>query len=86
MKVYIVAPDFAESETLRRRYELSPSETRYVDNERVLRGTHHPQVIASNCFGIRNPADYQRRVGIYQQLDITEARVAIVPCRIKRED
>ena len=83
MKVYVVAPDFAEADMLRRRYGLRPSEWRYVESERDLRGTHRPQVIMSNCFGRRNPADHHRRLGIYQQLDITEARVAIVPCRVE---
>ena len=86
MKVYIVTPDFAEATRLAQRYELGPREWRYVHSYRDLMGASHPQVIQSNCFGLRNVQDYPLRLETYQQLGITQARVAIVPCWIDRED
>lgn len=83
MRVYIVAPDYAEARELAARYELGHNEWRWVHSHEDLRGLRCPQVIQSNCFGLRRIGDFPSRVDIYQQLDITQARVAIVPCRVK---
>lgn len=82
MRVYILAPDYAEARRLAQRYELGPAQWRWVHSHWDLMGTCHPQVIQSNCFGLRNTGNHPFRLEIYQQLDITGARVAIVPCRV----
>ena len=86
MKVYIVAPDHAEARLLAQRYELGYREWRWVHSHHDLMGLRRPAVIQASCFGRRNPHDVEFRRMVYQQYDITEARVVIVPCRIKRED
>lgn len=76
----ILADTFWESETLRMRYGLSRTESTYVIDHNVLRGHLRPQVIMPSCYGM---VDDVRRRMIRQELEIVQARVAHVPCRIE---
>lgn len=80
--ILIVADSLWEGERLRQRYGLSRAQAEVVTDAQGLRGHYHAHVIMPSCY---DRADEVARRMVWQELAITAARVAMVPCRVGQE-